>query len=675
MLAEFGFICLLLTLSCSFFLVLLPSLALYCKADKGLACYVANNIKLSFYLSYGQAFCTSAALVFLARCFAVDDFSLAYVASHSNSQLPLFYKIAATWGGHEGSMLFWLFALNLWVAIFAFCHRPRTPIFQLEAKIILQSLAILGFISLIFSLFLIGFSNPFARLIPVAFEGSDLNPMLQDIGLILHPPLLYLGYVGFALCFALTLAMLLQGKFTPTFARLMAPWVLAPWGFLTLGILLGAWWAYYELGWGGWWFWDPVENASLMPWLLALGLLHNLKINQQKGLFIYWSLLFALSIFSFSILGTFIVRSGALSSVHSFAIDSQRGFALLLLFSTLTMGALIIFTYKIRPMPNTSTYYFFSQATFTLIANILLSLATFCVFLGTFYPMFYQAMGWGSISVGAPYFNQFFLPLLLTLVLLMLLVCFPLNFSARLSASCSANISLGKICRQIGTMFYPYGLYFILSLMAAYGLEKWLIQQNPQFHFSLPAFIWLTLAFALGGVSLLKIRPLNARNMPWILAHFAVALAIFAATCSSYFATEKGLRLAPGENIQFNQFQLHYQERNDLLGPNYSSEQAHFVLSKDQHKIADLYPEKRHYHIRNMQMSEIGLYSSVLGDIYIVMGDNLHHGVFTFRIQYKPFLIWLWVAGILMALAAFWAALQSLNNAQQITASRGKNVN
>ena len=659
MLAEFGFICLLLTLTTSFFLVLLPTIALYSKKKIFLNIPLENYSNLSFYLTYGQALCSSLALILLASCFALDDFSLAYIASHSNSQLPLFYKIAASWGGHEGSMLFWLFSLNLWSAIFAFCHRPGSHLFKLERKVIIQTLINLGFISFIFSLFLIFFSNPFTRLFPVAFEGSDLNPMLQDVGLIFHPPLLYLGYVGFAICFALTIAILLQGKFNSTLASLMRPWVLAPWAFLTLGILLGAWWAYYELGWGGWWFWDPVENASLMPWLLALALLHNLKINQQKGIFIYWSILFALTIFSLSILGTFIVRSGALSSVHAFAIDSQRGLALLLLFTTLTMAALIIFTFKVQPVKQQKNYPLGIKATLTLVANILFSLATFCVFLGTFYPMFYRSMNWGSISVGAPYFNQFFLPILMISVILMILIFVP---SKKVSKKFLAFIRLIGCCT-------------LLSLICAYTLEQWIINTTDKNLFSISAYCWLTLAFMLMSISLCKIRPISRYNIPWLISHFAVALAIFAVTCSSYFATEIGLRLAPGESYQLNQFQLKYQDLNYIIGPNYTSEQAHFTLSKEQHKIADLYPEKRHYSIRNMQMSEIGLYSSWLEDIYIVMGDNLHHGVFTFRIHHKPFLIWLWIAGILMSFAALWAAMQAIFNYNQLTKSREKYVN
>ena len=389
MLPELGFFFLLLATSGAFFLALLPQLGLYKKSP--------TLIHSAWWLSYLIALSGTASIALLAYAFATDDFTLEYVAAHSNSQLPLFFKVAATWGGHEGSMLFWLFSLSLWLAAFAFFNRKHDRTFSA------QTLSLLGLICFGFALFILFYSNPFGRIFPPPQEGRDLNPMLQDIGLIFHPPLLYIGYVGFAVNFAMSLAALIYPRSARQIARSMRCWVLSAWLFLTLGIVLGAWWAYYELGWGGWWFWDPVENASLMPWLLGLALLHSLTVTEKQGAFNYWTTLFSLLAFAFSILGTFIVRSGALSSVHAFALDNTRGYVLLLIFFLLTVSAFGLFALRAgSDNKNAVEFRLISKAGGILLLNILLTVATVSTFLGTFYPMLFQAMNWGSISVGSP---------------------------------------------------------------------------------------------------------------------------------------------------------------------------------------------------------------------------------------------------------------------------------
>ena len=367
MIPELGFLALLLALTSSALLAVIP----YWGGAK-------NNsalIGLTWNFSYLFAIFTAISIGCLAYSFAVDDFSMEYIAAHSNSQLPTFFKIAATWGGHEGSMLFWLFALSVWVVAFAYFSRNIDPI------IATRSLSVLGLICFGLCLFIIFLSNPFARVFPIPAEGRDLNPMLQDVGLIFHPPLLYLGYVGFAVNFALTVATLLSGHFDAAVARWMRKWVLVSWLFLTLGIMLGSWWAYYELGWGGWWFWDPVENASLMPWLLGLALLHSLSVSEQRGIFNYWTILFSLFAFAFSLLGTFIVRSGVLTSVHAFAVDSERGGALLLLFFLLTVGSLTLFALKVNLTQSAVRFSVISRESLLLLLNVILTVATVSVFL------------------------------------------------------------------------------------------------------------------------------------------------------------------------------------------------------------------------------------------------------------------------------------------------------
>ena len=402
MLPELGFLSLLFATTAALLLSIVPQIGIWRNKPS-----LTNT---AWGLSYCFGIFTSVSIGILAYSFAMDDFTLEYVAAHSNSQLPTFFKVAATWGGHEGSILFWLFTLSLWLVAFAFFSRKNDRTFSA------QTLSLLGLICLGFAIFILFYSNPFGRAFPAPMEGRDLNPMLQDIGLIFHPPLLYVGYVGFAVNFAMSISALIFNRSAQAIARAMRAWVLVSWLFLTLGIVLGAWWAYYELGWGGWWFWDPVENASLMPWLLGLALLHSLMVTEKQGAFSYWTTLFSLLAFAFSVLGTFIVRSGALTSVHAFALDSSRGYVLLLIFFLLTVGSLSLFALRTNSNESAVKFPLISKTGAILGLNIVLTVATVSTFLGTFYPMLFQAMSWGSISVGAPYFNSIFLPLL-TLVL------------------------------------------------------------------------------------------------------------------------------------------------------------------------------------------------------------------------------------------------------------------
>ena len=626
MLPEFGFLSLLFATTAALLLSIVPQIGIWRNKPS-----LTNT---AWGLSYCFGIFTSVSIGILAYSFATDDFTLEYVAAHSNSQLPTFFKVAATWGGHEGSILFWLFTLSLWLVAFAFFSRKNDRTFSA------QTLSLLGLICLGFAIFILFYSNPFGRAFPAPAEGRDLNPMLQDIGLIFHPPLLYVGYVGFAVNFAMSISALIFNRSAQAIARAMRAWVLVSWLFLTLGIVLGAWWAYYELGWGGWWFWDPVENASLMPWLLGLALLHSLTVTEKQGAFSYWTTLFSLLAFAFSVLGTFIVRSGALTSVHAFALDSSRGYVLLLIFFLLTVGSLSLFALRTNTNESAVKFPLISKTGAILGLNIVLTVATVSTFLGTFYPMLFQAMSWGSISVGAPYFNSIFLPLL-TLVLFAMAGTLCLNWF-----------------QSDKKRFFKRLLLLIPAAVIAYGMIWNALQNDGALRFHFFAYVLLTLAIWVLFVTLwqnwAKVR---LAYFGMILAHCGVAIATMGAVMSSYFGSELGVRLAPQQSQQLGQFEFHYDRFSNEIGPNFTAEVAFFSVSKQGKPYAEIVPERRYYDVRTMTMSEVGLDAGFWGDLYIVMGDNLGKGEFTFRLHYKPLIRWLWLGGILMALGALCSAI------------------
>lgn len=626
MLPELGFLSLLFATTAALLLSIVPQIGIWRNKPT-----LTNT---AWGLSYCFGIFTSVSIGILAYSFATDDFTLEYVAAHSNSQLPTFFKVAATWGGHEGSILFWLFTLSLWLVAFAFFSRKNDRTFAA------QTLSLLGLICLGFAIFILFYSNPFGRAFPAPAEGRDLNPMLQDIGLIFHPPLLYVGYVGFAVNFAMSISALIFNRSAQAIARAMRAWVLVSWLFLTLGIVLGAWWAYYELGWGGWWFWDPVENASLMPWLLGLALLHSLMVTEKQGMFSYWTILFSLLAFAFSVLGTFIVRSGALTSVHAFALDSSRGYVLLLIFFLLTVGSLSLFALRTNTNESAVKFPLISKTGAILGLNIVLTVATVSTFLGTFYPMLFQAMNWGSISVGAPYFNSIFLPLL-TLVLFAMAGTLCLNWF-----------------QSDKKHFFKRLLLLIPAAVIAYGMIWNALQNDSALRFHFFAYILLTLAIWVLFVTLWQNwEKVRLAYFGMILAHCGVAIATMGAVMSSYFGSELGVRLTPQQSQQLGQFEFHYDRFSNEIGPNFTAEVAFFSVSKQGKPYAEIVPERRYYDVRTMTMSEVGLDAGFWGDLYIVMGDNLGKGEFTFRLHYKPLIRWLWLGGILMALGALCSAI------------------
>ena len=567
----------------------------------------------------------------LAHAFLTDDFTVIYVAQHSNSQLPDFFKFAATWGGHEGSMLFWLAALTLWTGVFCIFADKSDRLFYH------RTLAMIGLIALGFMLFILLVSSPFERSFPPPPEGRDLNPMLQDVGLIFHPPLLYLGYVGFAISFAMVVASLVSGCFDAAVARWIRPWTMISWGFLTAGIILGAWWAYYELGWGGWWFWDPVENASLMPWLLGTALVHSLIVSEKRGVFNYWTILLAIFAFALSLLGTFIVRSGVLTSVHAFAVDPDRGMALLILFFSLSFIALALFAFRVNLWQGEVRFLLWSKETAFLLINGLFAVAASAVLVGTFYPMVFTAMNWGSISVGAPYFNHVFTPLALLLMVAM-------------------GIAVVLRWKSVPTKQILWRLYLLpVAVLLAVALTMQTLTQVAYSLQILPTIfislaIWIILTHLPYLRYMWQIRPLAMR-----LAHIGFAICVIGAMMNSYYGDEKGVRLKPNESATLAGFRFTYDDYQDVIGANYTAERAIFKIAKENETLAQVTPERRYYDVRTMTMAEVGLYHYFLDDIYIVMGDKFGNLEYAFRLHYKPYVRALWLGGIVMVFASLLA--------------------
>ncbi|AVX38637.1 heme lyase CcmF/NrfE family subunit [Yersinia massiliensis] len=619
MIGELGLLSLLAAASLALLLSCVPFIALH-----------GRRLPLLYWLpsfSYGVTLFLAVALFLLGWCFVTDDFSLLYVAQHANSQLPLFYKIAAIWGGHEGSMLFLLFALSLWsAALTAFRH-------HLPLRFFARAQGVLGGLLVILSLFILFFSNPFERLFPTLAEGRDLNPMLQDLALIFHPPLLYLGYSGFAISFAFAIAALLEGQTGQSMARYSRPWVLAAWCLLTMGILLGAWWAYSELGWGGWWFWDPVENASLLPWLTATALLHVLAISQRRGLYHHWGILLGLVTFQLCLLGTFIVRSGVLTSVHAFAVDTARGEALLAMFGIVTLASLTLFSLRVRGNRRAADFSVFSLETLLLAALVLLTVAAVTVLIGTLYPLIFSVLGLGSLSVGAPYFNQTLTPFVLLLLLLMGIMPFaqwrqsPKTALWRLAIPALLAVIGGVLSSGLGAL--------------------WQVGMIP----GVTLALWALLA------------PLFAptiRCRSWLL-HGGVAVSLLGMLFASYHSVEQGSRMSPGEQITLAGYQFTYRQTERQVGPNYTSERAHILVSRQGQPITLLLPERRRYTVRETLMIEPAIASGPLADFYAVLGDNLGSGEYSVRLYHKPLVSWIWGGALMMVLGgvlALWHRLK-----------------
>lgn len=573
--------------------------------------------------------------LFLAHAFVVNDFSVLYVAQHANTALPLGFKIAALWGGHEGSFLFMLLALSAWSALLALTGKALPAPFKTAALFVLSAIVVL------FGIYCLWLSNPFLRQSPVPLDGRDLNPMLQDIGLIFHPPLLYLGYIGFAVPFAFAASSLITNTPASTWTPHCRPWTAGAWGLLTGGIALGAWWAYKELGWGGWWFWDPVENASLLPWLTGTALMHCLIANQRENQLVRLSVLLCLFTFSLSLLGTFIVRSGVLTSVHGFASDPSRGRGLLAILAFTLLPALLLFAYKAPRMSfyehsldKKETMPLNSLSFLLLCGAALLVLMAFIVLLGTFYPLIYSAFGQGTLSVGAPYFNSLFVPLALIGALLGAWGSFLISRPVLLKTTTVLALCSGGILSSAALTFFFSTLYaqaFSFNVMLAITASILLI---------FGAFRGLT----------------QSARLALRFGHTGLALVITASAVLSQYSDEISVKMQKDETVNLGPYVLVHQGNSWHIGPNYTSERVTFsVLKNGVHKSA-VSPEKRHYTARGTQMSEVGIWQDALSDVYVTLGNKFDQHAFAVRVQFKPLIHLLWAGGGLMMLSGFISA-------------------
>ena len=568
----------------------------------------------------------------LAWAFAQNDFSVAYVANNSNSKLPLAYRLSAVWGGHEGSLLLWILMLAGWTLAVAAASR------SLPEAMAGRTIGVLGLVAAAFHSFILFTSNPFERLVPAAADGRDLNPLLQDPGLVFHPPMLYMGYVGFSVAFALSIAALLSGRLDAAWARWSRPWTTAAWVSLTLGIALGSVWAYYELGWGGWWFWDPVENASFMPWLVGTALIHSLAVTEKRGALKSWTLLLAITAFSLSLLGTFLVRSGVLTSVHAFATDPRRGVFILVLLALVIGGSLLLFAVRAPRVAAGGQFDLVSRETFLLANNVLLTVACGTVLLGTLYPLAVETMGLGKISVGPPYFNAVFVPLML-----------PLLFLVALGPHASwKSASIGELARRFRGAFV-FALGGGLALPFALG------------SFSVMAALSLLLVLWIAASSFLHVRARGAAArqprsyLGMHLAHLGLAVFVVGVALSGGYDNQKEVRMAPGDTLSLGGYSLRMIGVRDAQGPNYNAVVAEIELLKNNERLKILRPEKRQYFSSQMPMTEAAIDPGFTRDVYVSIGEPLGGGAWSVRAQVKPFIDWIWAGALLMALGGLLA--------------------
>jgi cytochrome c-type biogenesis protein CcmF len=581
-------------------------------------------------------------LVLLAFCclgysFAVKDFSVLYVAANANSQLPLHYRLAAIWGAHEGSLLLWTFILTIWTVAVTLLsrHLPET----MRARI----LGVMGLVSVGFLLFMLTVSNPFERLIPAAFDGRDLNPLLQDPGMVMHPPILYMGYVGFSVAFAFAIAALLGGNLDSAWARWSRPWTTAAWCFLTVGIALGSGWAYYELGWGGWWFWDPVENASFMPWLAGTALIHSLAVTDKRGGFKVWTVLLAILAFSLSLVGTFLVRSGVLTSVHAFATDPKRGLFILVFLAIVIGGSLVLYAWRAPRVGLGGGFDMVSREAMLLGNNVLLIAALGSVFLGTLYPLFLDALGLGKISVGPPYFDTVFVPLMTPAIFLM-----GIGPLAQWKKASLPDLAM--------RLRWAFGASFVTALLLPFVLGKW----TSLISLGLLLALWIVttavinvherLTHAPGTSFSSRLTSFPRSYWGMLLAHCGVAVFIIGVTFVKGFEVEQDLRMNVGETSTIGGYTFRFDGVREIKGPNYMAARGMFHVSKGEHDVTDMFPEKRHYTVQNQAMTEAAIDSGLLRDLYVSLGEPLDGGAWSVRLYHKPFIDWIWGGCLIMAL-------------------------
>jgi len=577
----------------------------------------------------------------LVTIFVTNDFSVLYATNHNNSQLPLIYQVSAVWGGHEGSLLLWMLMLSGWGAAVAIFSR------KLPLDMVARVIGVMGFLGVGFFWFVLETSNPFERVLPALADGRDLNPLLQDFGLAIHPPMLYMGYVGFSVAFAFAIAALLSGKMDATWARWSRPWTTVAWVFLTFGIGLGSWWAYYELGWGGWWFWDPVENASFMPWLMGTALVHSLAVTEKRGSFKNWTVLLAISAFSLSLLGTFLVRSGVLTSVHSFASDPERGTFILIYLGVVVVGSLLLYAWRAPSVGLGGKFALLSRETFLLGNNVLLVVACAAVLLGTLYPLFLDALGMGKISVGPPYFDMVFVPLMTPLIFLM---------------------SIGPLARwkkaSLPDLVTKLKYAGIVSLVTAVLVP--LIMGEWSFMKSLGVLMaaWIIIGIFVGIRNRINLRVKSGSSLGKLsrsyygmqLAHLGVAIFIIGVTFVNGYEEEKDVSMNIGDTVTLGQYTFRFDGVSSSTGPNYQAEIGKITVIVDDVETGAMYPEKRFYNVQQQVMTEAAIDTGLFRDLYVSLGEPLGtRGGWSVRVYQKPFVDWIWAGCFIMGIGGFLA--------------------
>ncbi|SFR49739.1 cytochrome c-type biogenesis protein CcmF [Marinobacter daqiaonensis] len=609
-------------------------------------------------LATGQFVFVAIAFAILTRAFLIDDFSVAYVANNSNSLMPWYYKFSAVWGGHEGSLLLWILMLAGWTLAVAIFSR------RLPSVMVSQVLSVMGMVSIGFLLFILLTSNPFDRILPnVPADGADLNPLLQDFGLIVHPPLLYMGYVGFSVAFAFAIAALINGRLDAAWARWSRPWTTVAWAFLSLGIALGSWWAYYELGWGGWWFWDPVENASLLPWIAGTALMHSLAVTEKRGVFKSWTVLLAILTFSLSLLGAFLVRSGVLTSVHSFAADPTRGAFLLGLLAITVVASLTLYAFRAPVVHTRVRFGSLSREVFLLLNNVFLMAAMLLVLVGTVFPLIASYYELGDVSVGEPFFNLTFSPLAVAVGLLLGAGIFSRwkrtdgGFLAR-KLLWPAAVSLVVAAAVMVAMggFKPWAFAGVLS-------AAWVAVATFQ-------DLWLRSDSRHGRWHGLKRQSRSFYGM--VLGHLGLAMVIAGASVASNYGIERNLRMSPGDQTEVGGYEFRFAGVGERQGANFTAQVGRFEVTLDGRYVTTLYPERRRYLVQGNVMTEAGIDPGLIRDLFVALAEPVGENGWAVRVQYKPLVRWLWLGALVMAIGGFLAIADRRYRIRETSASRVK---
>jgi len=582
--------------------------------------------------AFGQLLFVAVSFVCLTLAFLNDDFSVLYVANHSQLALPTAYKISAVWSAHEGSLLLWILLLAGWTAAVAKFNAGAPD------RLIARVIGVLGLLSIGFLLFALLTSNPFDRLVPAAMDGGDLNPLLQDPGLAIHPPLLYVGYVGFSVAFAFAIAAMISGDLDQNWARWTRPWTVVAWAFLTMGIALGSWWAYYELGWGGWWFWDPVENASFMPWLMGTALIHSLAVTERRGLFKSWTLLLAISAFSLSLLGTFLVRSGIIVSVHAFATDPTRGFFILAFLAIVVLGALALYAWRAPAMDSAAGFSPLSRETFLLLNNVLLVVATTLVLLGTLAPLIVEMLNGGKISIGPPWFEVAFLIPMIPLVFL-LGVGMHTAWRKQNEGPWIRLLKVPAIAALLIGVIIPLLFYGRVSLMLVVGCV---------------AAAWIVITSLIQPIRSWRRKEgaaaITRSALGMSIAHLGMGFFVIGVTIVSAFGVESDRAMRTGETLEVAGLAFELRELRQVQGPNYTAIEGVIEIRGDGDFIATVRPQKRQYRVQQNWMTEAGIHPTWNKDLFVALGDQLGDGAWSVRIQYKPMIRFIWIGAFIMAL-------------------------